>query len=47
MENLLEPLAYNAGEHIFDVAFHPSNHIVACTLVTGETKLYSNNFTKI
>jgi len=39
MENLLEPPSFNAGEHIFDLAFHPSNNILACTLITGETKL--------
>jgi len=46
MENLLEPPSYNAGEHIFDVAFHPSNNLLACTLITGETKILSYGLEK-
>jgi hypothetical protein len=39
MEDIIEPTPFNASEHIFDVAFHPTNNVLACTLITGETKL--------
>jgi hypothetical protein len=39
MQQLLDPIPFNAGEHIFDVAFHPQNNVLACSMITGEVKL--------
>mmetsp|Transcript_15112 Transcript_15112/g.12827 ORF Transcript_15112/g.12827 Transcript_15112/m.12827 type:complete len:123 (+) Transcript_15112:68-436(+) len=45
-EKLMEPQPFNAEDHIFDIAFHPKNNVIACGLITGDTKLIQYSLDK-
>jgi hypothetical protein len=36
---LIEPPLYFAGEHVFDICFHPNSDLLATALIDGQVQM--------